>query len=352
MNIFAAVRLLLKGRRSSAPPDLTLMTCPTCGNRQQEDPADRKFVCRACGYTNALIPAAETKSRIDWAKLRPAMDIGFLFLGILSATIGLKSFLLPNHLIDGGVTGISMLAATVTGIDLSWLIALINLPFMYAAWTQVGRGFAVRCALSIIGLSLSLGLLALPVLTNDRLLDAVFGGFFLGAGIGLSIRGGGVLDGTEVMALMISKRFPATIGDVILIFNIMIFSAGSLVLPIESVMYSILTYVSASKTVDFLMHGIEPFNGILIVSRLHQEIRLAIVNDLGRGVTVLQGKGGYSAREQEVLFCIITRLEIPKIRNIVHEIDPAAFLIIAPVTEVSGGMIRKVLEPGTTLPHA
>ncbi|HNV69026.1 MAG TPA: YitT family protein [Candidatus Ozemobacteraceae bacterium] len=344
MNIFAMVRLLFSGSKSSVPPDLTLMTCPTCGNRQQEDPAEKKFVCKSCGYTNPLLYPSPSRHRVNWFQLRPALDLSFLFLGILSATIGLKSFLLPNQLIDGGVTGISMLAARITGIDLSWLIALINLPFMYAAWTQVGRGFAIRCALSIIGLSFMLGLISLPVLTRDHLLDAVFGGFFLGAGIGLSIRGGGVLDGTEVMALMISKRFPATIGDVILVFNILIFSAGSLVLPIESVMYSILTYVSASKTVDFLMHGIEPFNGILIVSRFHQDIRQAIVNDLGRGVTILQGKGGYSAREQEVLFCIITRLEIPKIRSIVHEIDPTAFLIIAPVTEVSGGMIRKVLD--------
>lgn len=351
MNIFSMVRLLLNKKEASQSQDLTLMTCPTCGNKQEESLSDRRFLCQSCGYTNPLIPVRPSDS-IDWPKFRPLLEGLFLLLGIGSATIGLKSFLLPNHLIDGGVTGISMLAATISGIDLSWLIALINIPFMYAAWKQVGRGFAIRCGLSILGLSLALGFVSLPVITHDHLLDAVFGGFFLGAGIGLSIRGGGVLDGTEIMALMISKRFPATIGDVILIFNILIFSAGSLILPVESVLYSILTYVSASKTVDFLMHGIEPFNGILIVSRFSPEIRVAIVNDLGRGITTLQGKGGFSSREQEVLFCVITRLEIPKIRTLIAAIDPSAFLIIAPITEVSGGMIHKVLEPtGPANPH-
>ena len=280
--------------------------------------------------------------------MKTAVEVFFLTLGVLSAAFGLEGFLIPSHLIDGGVTGISMLLSKITGIELAFFLAFINLPFIVVGYHHFNRHFAIRCAISIVSLSMTLYFVDFPCITLDRLLDATFGGFFLGACIGLSIRGGGVLDGTEIMALLVSRRFPATIGDVILVFNIFIFGVAALFLNIESVLYSILTYYSASKTVDFVLHGIESYSGVLIISQKASEIRRAIVQDLGRGVTLLKGKGGYTEREQEVLFCVITRLEIPKIKSITTDLDPAAFLVVHPVSDVHGGIIKKFLTPAET----
>jgi uncharacterized membrane-anchored protein YitT (DUF2179 family) len=171
-----------------------------------------------------------------------------LFLGIVSAGFGLKAFLIPNGLIDGGVTGISMLVSKVSGIHLAYFLILINVPFILISYYQLGRTFAFRAMIAIAGLATALPFIEINIITNDRLLCAVFGGVFLGAGIGLSIKGGGVLDGTEILALSISKRFPATVGDVILFFNILIFSTALFFLQSEAVLYSVLTYLSASKT--------------------------------------------------------------------------------------------------------
>lgn len=271
-----------------------------------------------------------------------AIDIALVSLGILSAAFGLKGFLLSSHFIDGGVTGISMLVSNITQLPLALFIPLINLPFIALGYKQIGRRFAFKSAAAIAGLSLCLALVHFPDVTSDKLLTAVFGGFFIGAGIGLAMRGGAVLDGTEVAALLVSKRSSMLrVGDVILILNVFIFSAAAYFLTVETALYSILTYVAASKTVDFLLHGIEQYTAMVIVSEHSELIRQAIIRDLARGVTLYKGRRGWTDAEQDILFCVVTRLEIGRVRSLVAEYDPAAFVVIYPLSDVHGGVIKK-----------
>jgi uncharacterized membrane-anchored protein YitT (DUF2179 family) len=274
--------------------------------------------------------------------IRESLHLILIILGILSAGMGLKGFLMSSQFIDGGVTGVSMLLSDIFGWPLSLLILFINLPFIIVGYRQIGGKFAVKSALAIAGLSACLALVKYPDVTPDKLLTAVFGGFFIGAGIGLAIRGGAVLDGTEIAALLVSKGFPLVkVGDVILIFNIFIFSTAAFFLGVESALYSILTYFAASKTIDFLVYGIEEYNGIIIVSVKNEIIRLAILNDLNRGVTVYQGRGGLTEAEQDILYCVVTKLEIPKVKNIIEGIDPAAFIVVHRIADASGGTIKR-----------
>jgi uncharacterized membrane-anchored protein YitT (DUF2179 family) len=271
-----------------------------------------------------------------------ALNILLVILGILSAGMGLKGFLLSSRFIDGGVTGISMLLADVTRLPLAVWILIINLPFIGLGLRQIGWKFALKSALAIAGLAACLAVIKYPDVTPDRLLTAVFGGFFIGAGIGLAIRGGAVLDGTEIAALLISKHlYVLRVGDVILVLNIFIFMAAAFLLGIESALYSILTYFAASKTIDFILHGIEGYNGVTIISASSEEIRGAVLTDLGRGMTVYQGRGGFSETEQQILFCVVSRLELGKLRKIVNDIDRDAFVLVNPISDVSGGFLKR-----------
>jgi uncharacterized membrane-anchored protein YitT (DUF2179 family) len=297
----------------------------------------------------------EHKTRRERAKafiilkrlMRREIINGFLtILGVGSAAFGLKSFLLPNDFIDGGITGISLLISALTGIKLSILIVILNIPFMVMAFTQIGRNFVVKTALGILGLALVLATVEFPILTADKLLVSVFGGFFLGAGIGLTMRGGGVIDGTEVMAISFSRRTGLTIGDIILIVNIIIFSFAAWLLSFETALYSILTYLSASKTVDFIIEGIEEYTGVTIISAKNEEIRLMITEALGRGVTVYKGTRGYGKTgekkgEIDILYSVITRLEVARLNIEIEKIDPAAFVIMNSIKDTRGGMIKK-----------
>jgi uncharacterized membrane-anchored protein YitT (DUF2179 family) len=262
--------------------------------------------------------------------------------GILSAGMGIHGFLLSSNFIDGGVTGVSMLVSKVTGTPLSIWIAIVNLPFIALGYRQIGGAFALRSAAAIGGLSVALAMIHFPDVTPDRLLSAVFGGFFLGAGIGLAVRGGAVLDGTEIAALLISKRSHLLkVGDVILLFNVVLFLAAMSLLGVEEALYSILTYVTAARTLDFVIHGIEEYTAITIVSRFSGEIAARIMAHLGRGVTVYKGRGGLSYEDQEILYCVVTRLEIGKVKAIVHGLDPAAFITSHPLSGVDGGMVKR-----------
>ena len=276
------------------------------------------------------------------SRTRPVINFGLILAGIFSAAFGLKGFLLSSHFIDGGVTGISMLLANALGFPLAIFILIINLPFIALGYTQIGKAFALKSALAIAGLSLCLAFVNFPDVTPDKLLTAVFGGFFIGAGIGLAMRGGAVLDGTEIAALLVSKSSHILkVGDVILILNIFIFASAVFLLGVESALYSMLTYFAASKTVDFIIYGIEEYHGIVIVSARSQEIRQAILHDLNRGVTVYLGRGGLSETEQEILYCVVTRLEISKVKAIVEGLDEAAFVVIHHIADASGGMVKK-----------
>jgi uncharacterized membrane-anchored protein YitT (DUF2179 family) len=267
-------------------------------------------------------------------------------LGVFSASFGLKSFLLPNDFIDGGITGVSLLVSAVTGWKLPILIVILNVPFIILGYRQLGRNFMVKTIYGIIGLGLCVAFVDFPTLTADKLLVAVFGGFFLGAGIGLAMRGGGVIDGTEVMAISLSKSTSLTIGDVILVANVGIFSVAAWLLSLETALYSILAYLSASKTVDFIIEGIEEYTGVTIISAHTEEIRIMITESLGRGVTIYKGTRGYGKAsdkkgEIDILYSVITRLEVARLNTEIEKIDPAAFVIMTSIKDTRGGMIKK-----------
>ena len=274
--------------------------------------------------------------------VREILNTGLIILGIFSAAFGLKGFLLSSGFIDGGVTGVSMLISAVLGFPLWTLILIINIPFVVVGYSQLGRKFAIKSALAIAGLATCLALVKFPDVTPDKLLTAVFGGFFIGAGIGLAVRGGAVLDGTEIAALLVSKSSHLLkVGDVILILNIVIFSAAAFFLGIEAAMYSILTYFAASRTIDFLVHGLEEYTAIIIMSARSDEIRQAIIRDLHRAVTVYNGRGGLTDQQQDILYCVVTRLEIGRVSTLAKEIDGDAFVVVHPLADASGGVIKK-----------
>ncbi|QNF34132.1 YitT family protein [Adhaeribacter swui] len=276
-----------------------------------------------------------------------AKNLILIIGGILSAGLGLKGFLLSSHFIDGGVTGISMLLAQISGFPLYILILFINLPFIILGYRQMGWRFSIKSACAIAGLAICLAVVDFPDITPDKLLTAVFGGVFIGVGIGLAMRGGAVLDGTEIAALIVSKKYPLLkVSDFILLLNIIIFTAAAFLLSIESAMYSILTYFAASKMIDFLLSGIEQYTGVTIVSEFSEEIRQSITEKLGRGVTIYQGKRGFGKRGDrslsiDIVFTVVTRFEIPDLRKEVKRIDPNAFLIQHSIDDTEGGMVKK-----------
>ncbi len=273
-------------------------------------------------------------------------DVLLMLIGILSASFGLKGFLLPSNFIDGGVTGISLLVEVKTDIPLSVLLVVINTPFIVFGYWQIGRKFFIKSLIAIAGLALAVELIEFQPITADKLLVSVFGGFFLGAGIGLAMRSGAVLDGTEVTAIYLSKRIGLSIGDIILIFNIIIFSVAAYLLTIESALYSILTYMAASKTITLIIEGIEEYTGVTIISHKHDEIRQMVVDKMGRGVTVYQGKGGFgnngvARKDIEIIYTVITRLEAARLNAEIEKIDPQAFVITNSIKDTKGGMIKK-----------
>lgn len=275
---------------------------------------------------------------------RHLKDILLITVGIFSAAFGFKGFLLTNHFIDGGATGISLLISAITGTPLYILIIWVNIPFVVLAYRLLGRIFALKTGLAIGGLSLCLATVVFPNVTNDNLLVAVFGGFFLGAGIGLAVRGGSVIDGTEVLAIYLSRKLGTTIGDVIIIINVFIFSAAAYFLSIEAAMYSMITYLSASKTLDFIVEGIEEYIGVTIISPQNERIRQMIIETIGRGVTVYHGKKGYGkkgeAKETDIVFTVVTRLELGKLNIEIEKIDPSAFVVMNSIKDTKGGMIK------------
>jgi uncharacterized membrane-anchored protein YitT (DUF2179 family) len=274
---------------------------------------------------------------------RELLNAALIVMGILSAGMGLKGFLLSSNFIDGGVTGVSMLLSKTFPLPLSFWLPVANLPFIVLGARQLGWAFATRTVFAIAGLSAALALIPYPDVTPDLVLTAVFGGFFLGAGIGLTVRGGAVLDGTEIAALLISKRVHGlSVGEVILIFNVGIFLVAMSLLGVEAALYSILTYLSAARTLDFVIYGIEEYTAITIVSQKNEAIRERITGELGRGVTVYKGHGGVSGEEQNILYCVVTRLEVGSVRTIVNVADPSAFVTYHVLANVEGGLVKRI----------
>ena len=264
-----------------------------------------------------------------------------ILLGVLVAALGLSSFLVPNEFIDGGITGVSMLVSKITGVPLGILLIVVNAPFLIAGYRFIGRDFTVKSIIAILGLALAVAVIPFPAATEDKLLGAVFGGFFLGAGVGIAIRSGGVLDGTEILALILSSRTFATVGEIIMALNVVIFSAAASFLGVEPALYSMLTYLTATKTIDYMLHGFEAYNGVMIITSALEETRREILHQMGRGITSFKTFGGYSGTDREVLFCVITRLENTKLEQIVLKYDPNAFMVILPVLEAKGGVLKR-----------
>lgn len=268
-----------------------------------------------------------------------------IVLGIISAAFGLEGFLLPSKFIDGGATGISLLLSELSETPLSVLLVIVNIPFLILGLNVISKQFALKAAFAILGLALAVAMINFPEVTHDKLLVAVFGGFFLGAGIGLSIRGGAVLDGTEVLAIYFSRKLETTVGDIIIIINMLVFSSAAYFLSIETALYSMLTYLAASKTLDFVIEGIEEYTGVTIISVRSEEMRKMIIGNLGRGVTVYKGKRGFGMHghtdEIDIVYTVVTRLEISKLNTEIQKIDPNSFVVMSSVKDTKGGMIKK-----------
>jgi uncharacterized membrane-anchored protein YitT (DUF2179 family) len=287
----------------------------------------------------------KSKKKLLASSKRQIKDFLLITLGIFSASFGLKGFLLTNEFLDGGATGISLLISALTKLPLSLLIICINIPFIILANKVLGKTFAIKTALAISGLAICLALVDFPDITKDNLLVAIFGGFFLGAGIGLTIRGGAVIDGTEVLAIFLSRKLGTTIGDIIIIINIIIFSAAAYFFSIEIALYSIITYLSASKTLDFIIEGIEEYIGVTIISSQSEKIRQMIIEDMGRGVTIYNGKSGFGKKgevsEIDIIYSVVTRLELNKLNTEIEKIDSGAFVVMSSIKDSKGGMIKK-----------
>lgn len=273
------------------------------------------------------------------------VDIFLIFAGVLAASTGLRGFLLPNGFFDGGTMGIALLLHHFIKADLSIFILLVNIPFVMFGFRQISKEFAIKSGFAIFALALAIHFIQIPVLTEDKLLVAIFGGVFLGTGIGLSIRGGGVIDGTEVLAIQVSRRSSLSVGDFIALFNGTLFLYVAAIVNLESAMYSMLTYAAASRTVDFILNGIEEYIGVTIVSQHSEEIRTVLIHKLQRGVTVYKTEGGYGKKgateERRALFCVVTRLEVTDILDEIELLDPEAFIIQNPIKDTRGGMIKR-----------
>ncbi len=269
-------------------------------------------------------------------------DTILILLGVVSACFGLKSFLMPSHFIDGGVMGISLLTSSLTGWNLSYLIVMINLPFIILGYKQISRGFAIKTAIAITALSLSLVLIPFAPITHEKILIAFFGGFFLGGGIGLAMRGGCVIDGTEVLALYISRKSQLSVGNIILILNIIIFAFAAYLINIDTALYAILTYLSASSVIDYLVNGIEAYTGVTIISDKNDEIKNFIISNMKRGVTIYKGEGGYLEKKDiDIIFTVVTKLEMSKLQTEIKNIDPDAFIVQQQISDLKGGVVKR-----------
>jgi len=276
------------------------------------------------------------------SKAKIVKIIFFIVLGSALMGVGIEEFLVPNKILDGGITGISIMLSHLTGIKLGLFLFILNIPFFYIGYKQIGKTFALSTVLGITVLSISTTLLHnVPVFTTDPLLATVFGGITLGAGVGMVIRYGGSLDGTEILAILANKKLPFSVGEIVMFFNVFIFITAGFVFGWNRAMYSVLAYFIAYKTIDIVIQGLDESKSAWIISENYKLIGEAILARLGRGVTYLNGEGAYTGDDKKVIFCVITRLEEAKLKTIVEELDPSAFLAVANISEVKGGRFKK-----------
>ncbi|OPX42160.1 hypothetical protein CLHUN_39470 [Ruminiclostridium hungatei] len=266
----------------------------------------------------------------------------FLFIGSILAAVGLEIFLIPNNIIDGGIVGISIIASYLSKLPLSLFIVGLNIPFLFLGYKQIGKTFVFSSLFSIVSLSVWVQVFhAIPGLTSDVLLASVFGGIVLGIGVGIIIRYGGSLDGTEMVAIIVNKQTVFSVGEVVMFFNIFILSSAGLVFGWDRAMYSLIAYFIAYKVIDITLEGLDEAKAAFIISEKAEEIAEAITARLGRGVTFLEGKGGFSKNEKKILYSVVTRLEVSKLKSIIYDKDENAFVTINDVSDVMGGKHKK-----------
>jgi uncharacterized membrane-anchored protein YitT (DUF2179 family) len=267
-----------------------------------------------------------------------------VFIGIVLASIGLKAFLLPNGFLDGGVTGIALLVKTQVDIDISYLLVLFSIPFLILGFFTVSKRIVVKSIISILGLAVFIHFENFQTITDDKLLISIFGGLLVGAGIGIAIRNGSVLDGSEILGIYLNDKFGISIGKIVLVFNVILFSATAFVISTEIALYSILTYIIAAKVTDTVIEGFEDFIGVTIVSKKHDLIKIAIIEELGVGLTVYKGSSGFGgngkAEDFDIIHSVINRIDIKKMYRIIQKIDVEAFIIEFDVNNVKGGVLR------------
>ena len=269
----------------------------------------------------------------------------FMILGSILAAMGLEIFLIPNNIIDGGITGISIMASHLTNIQLGVFIVMLNLPFVIIGYKQMGKTFAISTIFSLICFSIGVTLLhPVPGVTQDILLATIFGGIILGVGVGLIIRNGGSLDGTEIVAILLEKRSAFSIGEIVMFINFFILGASGFLFGWDRAMYSLIAYYIAFKTIDITVEGLEESKAVIIVSDKNSDISKAIMDRLGRGITLLDGKGAYSGAETEVIYVVISRLEISKLKNIVNGFDEDALITITSVEGTGKKYAKKAIH--------
>ncbi len=277
---------------------------------------------------------------------RAIKDTIYTIVGTLISGFALQSFLIPNNFLDGGVTGVSLLIHELYHYNIALVILVLNIPFIIAGGYHVNRMFAFKMLACIIALGICLTVVPYPVITSDKLLVSIFGGFFLGLGIGLAMRGGCAIDGIEVLALYTLKRSSFTISEIILGLNVIIFLIAALQLGLETALYSMLTYFTASRTISYVIEGLEEYTGVTIISGQSDEIKEQLVMSMGKGITIYKGERGYMKdsfdvhQDCDIVFTIVTRLEVRRLRNVVHSIDPKAFIFTNTIKEAAGGVLK------------
>lgn len=264
-----------------------------------------------------------------------------LTIGAIIYSAGLNLFLIPNHIIDGGITGISLLVQALTGVPFSLLIVVLNLPFFYLGYRRLGAGLAVSSTYAIVVLSLFSSIFEeMKPATTDPFLSTIFGGIIIGIGVGIVIKSGGSTDGTEIVAIWMDSKSSFSVGEIIMFFNFFILGAAGFVFSWNSAMYSLIAYFICSRMIDAVSTGLDSSKGIFIVTTEYDKVSDAIVHDMHRAVTRLHGQGGFLKDDKDVLYCVVTRLEVTKLKQVVHGINPSAFLSVFDVQEVQGGLVK------------
>ncbi|MFT6881067.1 MAG: uncharacterized membrane-anchored protein YitT (DUF2179 family) [Algoriphagus sp.] len=287
------------------------------------------------------------ESKMTRAK-QELFEVFQICLGIVLASIGLKAFLLPNGFLDGGVTGIAILISQLFDLNISIILLVVSLPFLLIAWKTLTKKIALKSFLSIAALATFVHFENFTSVTDDKLLIAIFGGLFLGSGIGITIKNGAVLDGSEILGIFINKRFGISIGKVILLFNIILFSVTAVLISIEVSMYSVLTFLITAKIIDLMIEGFEDYVGLMIVSKKTAEIEAGLVNEIGIGITIYKGAKGYGQRglqeQKEIIHTVINRIDINRTYRLIDDLDEKAFIIEFDVNNVKGGILKKYLS--------